>query len=87
MDWEGSSSWAFSGDMTIEVFNVEVGLLMGIWYWKPMLTSWLLLSIVWSLLGLGESGLGFVLEVLLLSGLLLLRNPPMLVMVVLVLLV
>ena len=60
-----------------------VGLLMGIWCLKPVLISWLLLSIVWFLLGFGVSGLGFVLKVLLLSGLLLLKNPPMLVMVVL----
>ena len=77
----------FSGSMTVEVFMSEVGLLMGIWCWRPMLISLLLLSIGWFLLELGENGLGFELGVLLLSGLLLLRSPPMLVMVVLGLLV
>ena len=42
-----------SGVMTVEVFNVGVGLLMGIWCWKPMLIFWLLLSIVLFLLVLG----------------------------------
>ena len=45
--------------------------------------SLLLLSIAWFLLELGENGLGFELGVLPLSGLLLLRCPLMLVMVVL----
>ena len=48
-----------------------------------MLISLLLLSIAWFLLGLGVNGLGFGLGVPLLSGLLLLRSPLMLVMVVL----
>ena len=60
---------------------------MGIWPWKLMLTFLLLLSIVWFLLGLLVSGLGFVLGVPLLFGLLLLRSLLMLVMVVLGLLV
>ena len=48
-----------------------------------MSISLLLLSIGWFLLELGENGLGFGLGVPLLYGLLLLRSPPMLDMVVL----
>ena len=76
----------FSGDMTIEVFNVGGWLTHGDMVLETRVDFLAVVEhrLVPARLRLGESGLGFVLEVLLLSGLLLLRNPPMLVMVVLV---
>ena len=73
----------FSGSMSVEVFNVGGWLTHGDLALETDVDFLLLLSIVWFLLGLGESGLGFVLGVLLLFGLLLLKNLLMLVMVVL----
>ena len=54
----------------------EVGL-PGDMVLETSVDSLLLLSIAWFLLELGENGLGFELGVLPLSGLLLLRSPPM----------